>query len=110
MATCLSRKEPVPPSSQSSPSERVKAKTHCETMEMKRMIVEPKKILLVDDVVTRGSTFLGAACRVSEVYPEAEVKAFAPIRTVSRLRDFTGMETPEHGLIELCKDGHGTTL
>lgn len=79
-------------------------------MEMKHMVMEPKKILLVDDVITRGSTSLGAACRISEIYPEVEVKAFAPLRPISRLSDFNHMEDPKIGFIELCDDGHGTTI
>jgi hypothetical protein len=40
------------------------------------------RIILVDDVVTRGSTALGAAWRLLEAMPDVEVALFALARTV----------------------------
>lgn len=45
--------------------------------------VRASTIILVDDVVTRGSTALGGAWRILEAMPEANVKLFAMARTVS---------------------------
>lgn len=39
-----------------------------------------RRILLVDDVVTRGSTLLGCAARLGECSPGLEVAAFAVAR------------------------------
>jgi hypoxanthine phosphoribosyltransferase len=39
-------------------------------------------VLLVDDVVTKGRTLLAAATRIHEAFPDAEVRAFALLRTV----------------------------
>ena len=44
--------------------------------------VKAERIILVDDVVTRGSTALGAAWRLLEVMPVAQVKLFAVARTM----------------------------
>jgi hypothetical protein len=38
----------------------------------------------VDDVVTRGSTLLGCALALRDVYPQAEVEGFAVARTLKR--------------------------
>jgi hypothetical protein len=40
------------------------------------------RLTLVDDVITRGRTLLAAAARVREVFPEAELRAFALLRTL----------------------------
>jgi predicted amidophosphoribosyltransferase len=41
-------------------------------------------LTLVDDVITRGRTLLGAAARLREAFPEAQVRAFALLRTLGR--------------------------
>ena len=40
------------------------------------------EFVLIDDVVTRGRTMLAAACRLRAAYPQAEVRAFALMRTL----------------------------
>lgn len=42
------------------------------------------RLTLVDDVITRGRTLLAAAARIREVFPAAEVHAFALLRTLGR--------------------------
>jgi hypothetical protein len=42
------------------------------------------QLTLVDDVITRGRTVLGAAARLREAFPAAEVRAFALLRTLAR--------------------------
>lgn len=42
------------------------------------------RLVLVDDVVTRGSTLLGCALALRDVYPQAEVEGFAVARTLKR--------------------------
>lgn len=44
----------------------------------------PLRLVLVDDVVTRGRTLLAAAMRLREAFPAAEVRAFALLRTLMR--------------------------
>ena len=41
----------------------------------------PSEILLVDDIVTTGTTFMGAYRRIAEKYPDASIRAFAAMRT-----------------------------
>jgi hypothetical protein len=40
-------------------------------------------LVIVDDVVTRGATFLGCYARLREAYPEVRISCFALIRTMS---------------------------
>lgn len=41
------------------------------------------RLTLVDDVITRGRTLLAAAGRLREAFPEAQVRAFALLRTLA---------------------------
>jgi len=63
-----------------------------------------ERIVLVDDVITRGATMLGAASRLAEVYPEAEIRCFAMIRTMSRSETFVRILDPCLGHIRLSGD------
>lgn len=74
-------------------------------MKVERMVTDPESILLVDDLVTRGSTFLGAAYRIAESYPNARIKAFAAMRTVSNLDEFKGVGDWREGIITPTHNG-----
>ena len=43
---------------------------------------EDARLLLIDDVVTRGRTLLAAAARLHEAFPQARITAFALLRTL----------------------------
>ena len=43
---------------------------------------EASHLVLIDDVVTKGRTFLAAALRLREIFPQADVRAFALLRTM----------------------------
>lgn len=47
-----------------------------------RSAFEPVKFVLIDDVITKGRTILAAAARVHEAFPNADIRAFALIRTM----------------------------
>lgn len=40
------------------------------------------KLVIVDDIITRGSTLMGCAMVLSAEYPDAEIMAFAAARTL----------------------------
>ena len=44
----------------------------------------PPRLTLVDDVITRGRTVLGAAARLREAFPGSDIRAFALMRTLGR--------------------------
>jgi predicted amidophosphoribosyltransferase len=56
--------------------------SHYESFLMERPAVPPERVLLVDDVVTRGRTLLAAASCVQDAIPLAQVRAFALVRTL----------------------------
>jgi hypothetical protein len=67
------------------PSERPTVQQHYDSFVVKIVAPAPIQIVLIDDVVTAGSTLLAAASRIAEAYPDASVRAFALIRTMSGL-------------------------
>lgn len=58
----------------------------------------PARITLVDDVLTRGSTFVGMYTRLREVYPDAEIHCFSLIRTHSPGEVLTMLD-PQEGTV-----------
>jgi hypothetical protein len=55
------------------------------------------RVLLVDDVVTRGRTLLAAAARVREALPGWEVRGFALLRTLERAEHLGSIVDPCEG-------------
>jgi predicted amidophosphoribosyltransferase len=59
-----------------------------------------KNILLVDDVITKGRTLAAAAIRLQEAFPNAEVRAFALVRTMGFVLDVPRLLDPCQGEIQ----------
>jgi hypothetical protein len=100
----LIRVKPLPKAATSAPDSRPTAKDHYESREVQKHLKELNDILLVDDVITRGATLLGAANRLAEAYPNARVRAFAMIRTISSASEFIGIQSPARGTVRLVGD------
>jgi hypothetical protein len=65
------------------PAERPNVQQHYDSLALEPPAQPTGRIVLIDDVVTQGSTHLAAATRVAEAYPNAEIRAFAIVRTMS---------------------------
>ena len=85
VSTCLERSHAVPKSAFSLPAERPKPSRHFASFSVARSLFAPRCITLVDDVITRGATLVAAASRLSEAFPACEIRAFAVIRTMTRV-------------------------
>lgn len=101
----LERTEPIAKSARSLAADRPTAHRQFETLGVLRGLETPRNVLLIDDVVTRGSTLLGAASRLAQAYPGVAVRAFAAARTTSLPDQFQRTLDPVRGTITLRPDG-----
>jgi len=95
----LERIEAVPRSSTSSPESRPSPTIHYKSMAIKKIPTISQDVILVDDLVTRGHTFIASAWHVCEAFPDVEVRAFAAMRTVSNRLEFKELFDPVIGRI-----------
>lgn len=98
---CLKRVTPLRKSATSFSADRPKAFEHYSSMEVQKMFPEPQDILLIDDIVTRGATSLGAANKLAEAFPDAHIRVFSAMRTISPPDTFIDTMAPCTGSIEL---------
>ncbi len=62
------------------PRHRPSVDQHYQSLGITSLVREPRRLLLVDDVVTRGATLMAAAQRLAVAYPATHVEAFALAR------------------------------
>lgn len=105
VASCLVRAKPVRKAALSAPGERPTAAEHYESMSVQGSLSKPSEILLIDDVVTRGATLLGAANRLADLFPQTRIRAFAAMRTISNPYEFEKVYSPCVGMIDLWESG-----
>ena len=72
---------------------------HYDSFRLDRPALRPHSIVLVDDVITRGRTFIAAAARLREVFPDARIRAFALLRTAGMISDIKSLLEPCRGEI-----------
>ncbi len=79
----IRRAKPMRQSSLSERRDRPSPRQHFDTMALELSLFQaaPARIVMVDDVISRGSTFSGAAARLKSVFPDAEITALAIART-----------------------------
>lgn len=83
VAPCVTRlRVVVQQSTRSTAGERLSPAEHADTMSVDGVLELGSKVLLVDDVVTRGSTLVAAASLILHHAPGLDVKAFAIGRVV----------------------------
>jgi len=105
VVSCLVRTQAVPKAALSPTRLRPTARRHYETLEVQGRLSEPESILLIDDIITRGATLLGAANRLADAFPKARISAFAAMRTVSNPDEFRREYEPQIGAVRLREDG-----
>ena len=97
----ITRFRAVQKAATSRPEDRPLPRDHYTSLRVRKILTKPDQILLVDDVITRGSTFIGAANVLAEAFPEATIRAFAVMRTQSDPSRFSQLIDPCIGNIEL---------
>ena len=80
---------------------------HLETLELGAtdLLFAPARVTIVDDVVTKGSMLLATASLVAHRFPNAQVCAFALVRTLGRHPEVERIIEPCVGYIALTPSG-----
>jgi len=79
----LRRVRAVRKSGTAAPGSRPSLRTQFDTLAVDAAEVPGRSsVVLIDDVVAKGRTLLAAALRLREVLPEADIRAFALLRTL----------------------------
>jgi hypothetical protein len=97
----LERFRPLRKAATCTAQNRPKVSEHYNSLNIQKGFHNPREILLIDDIVTRGATLLGAANRLRETFPMVHVRAFAAIRSISPPFIFEHVYDPRKGLITL---------
>jgi hypothetical protein len=95
----LRRISPVRKSATAAKGLRPSVARHYESLRLQPVTFRPERVILVDDVVTRGRTLLAAAARVREALPDAQIGAFALLRTRGLIPDLPNLLEPCRGRI-----------
>jgi len=101
VVSCLVRTEAVPKSAWSPPWARTTAPRHYQTLAVQGRLSQTDEVLLIDDIVTRGATLLGAANRLMDSFPNARIRAFAAMRAIGNPVEFVKEYDPQLGVITL---------
>lgn len=92
--SCLRRITPIRKSSLQTSGNRPSVKEHYDTLSVDITIMPTKKIILVDDVLTRGSVSVACVHKMEESYPDADIYVFALLRTKSFVADIEKVINP----------------
>lgn len=95
----LAREAAVAKAATASASERPTIDQHCNSLSVDRRLHTPKRILIIDDVITRGTMAYACARMLREAYPSADIQVFALLRTMSWLTDVDTHISPFVGKI-----------
>ena len=98
---CLLRTEAVPKSAFSNPGERPDVARHISTMAVEPQFLPPDRLTLIDDFVTKGRTLFAGASVLARAFPQAEIRAFALVRTMGLVPDVSKILDPCTGIIRL---------
>jgi predicted amidophosphoribosyltransferase len=105
----LRRVSAVRKSATAAPGERPTVHLHYESFFIERPAIPLERIVLIDDVVTKGRTLLAAATRVHEAFPCAQIRAFALVRTMGLVTGIQQLLDPCRGEIRWrAGDAHRT--
>ena len=95
----LSRISAVCKSATAAKGGRPSVERHYASFRLEPCKIRPESVVLIDDVVTKGRTLLAAATRVHEVFPEAQIRAFALLRTLGLISGIANLLEPCRGEI-----------
>lgn len=95
----VTRKSIIRKSATAGRGKRPTVTEHYDTLAVERDLFPPNKITLIDDVITKGSTIFACAKHIHEHFPDAEIQAFAFIRTQGLIPEIDILVDPSTGRI-----------
>jgi predicted amidophosphoribosyltransferase len=95
----LQRQTTVRKSARAPSRERPTVREHYESFGVAPTLIAHPRVVLIDDVVTKGRTLLAAAARLQVALPHADIRAFALIRTQGFAQRLDSLFEPCHGVI-----------
>ena len=72
---------------------------HFESLSIATLARPPGRMVLIDDVITKGRTILAVAARLYESFPDSDIRAFALVRTMGLLPDVGRFLDPCQGVV-----------
>jgi hypothetical protein len=72
---------------------------HFDSFRLEPPEIRPRRVVIIDDVITKGRTLLAAAARVREALPDTQIRAFALLRTMGTISDLANLLEPCRGEI-----------
>ena len=105
----LKRVKTINRSSQSTPSQRPLPSEQYDSLAVEKSLTMSNKVVLIDDVITRGATLIAAANKLIDAYPEIKILSFAAIRTISDSSAFSGWYDPVRGTV-IIRSQQGDTI
>jgi hypothetical protein len=96
---CVRRTLAVPKSAFAVGVDRPKVEHHLATLAVDDGLFAPSQITVVDDFVTAGRMLFATCCAVQARFPDAEVRAFALVRTRNLVPDIDRIVDPCEGTI-----------
>ena len=100
----VQRRFPVRKSATALNADRPTTQQHYESLSVVPLSGAPQRIVLIDDVITKGRTILAAAARLHETFPDAYISAFALLRTMGFLSEVSHLLEPCKGFVRWAGD------
>ena len=91
----VKRSTAVPKSSHAPAGARATVEQHIESLSLDNLLANPKRVTIIDDVVTKGRMLLAAGTLLEKRFPDAQLGAFALIRTM-------GLQPEVERIVEIC--------
>ena len=105
LSLAIERKSSVKKSAYAKPGERPTITEHFNSLSITDQLITTESIMVVDDVITKGSTLLACVSKLQEAYPEKRIIALAAIRTLRQpIPENESMLQPFIGTIQLQED------
>lgn len=95
----IKRAKAVPKSSHAVAGGRATIEQHVQSLALENLLANPKRLAIVDDVVTKGRMLLAIATVLEQRFPNAQLGAFALIRTMGLQPDVARVVEPCVGYI-----------